>query len=113
MQIFDEIFSMQILDEISSIQIFDEIFSMHIFDEIFLKFSMLILDEFSFDFFFRSGPTAKPEDGQVGGLLPHTHARLPYFQCGAIGRLSRKLPAVKSSKSLESSRDHCLLLECA
>ena len=52
MQIFDEIFSMQILDEISSIQIFDEIFSMHIFDEIFLKFSMLILDEFSFDFFF-------------------------------------------------------------
>jgi hypothetical protein len=24
---------------------------MHIFDEIFLKFSMLILDEFSFDFF--------------------------------------------------------------
>ena len=31
-------------------------------------------------FFFRSGPTAKPENGQVGGLLPHTHARLPYFQ---------------------------------
>jgi len=25
---------------------------MHIFDEFFLKFSMLILDEFSFDFFF-------------------------------------------------------------
>ena len=30
-------------------------------------------------FFFRSGPTAKPEDGQVGGFLPQTHARLPYF----------------------------------
>ena len=45
---------MQILDEISSIQIFDEIFSMHIFDEFFLKFSMLILDEFSFDFFSRA-----------------------------------------------------------
>ena len=53
MQIFDEIFSMQIIDEISSIQIFDEIFSPQIFDEIFLKFSMLILDEFSFDFFFK------------------------------------------------------------
>jgi len=47
-------FRCKFCDEISSIQIFDEIFSMHIFDEFFLKFSMLILDEFSFDFFSRA-----------------------------------------------------------
>lgn len=47
-------------------------------------------------------------DGQTGewagGRLPSPHARAPaLLSVTGLGRLSRKLPAVKSSKSLESS----------